>query len=143
LRARAVNKDRRPKGLIEFRNCTSENISYAGAFIQWEKSDSPIKLRFSNCKFRNVAKRYNQIPISLALRRKSAAKQTGQIELINCYVYDNKYRPFLRISDVEGGEGVYDVRGEINVCNPYGAKMDLGTGTKQPNLIVKSFKEQK
>lgn len=59
LRARAVNKDRRPKGLIEFRNCTSENTGYPGALIQWEKAHSPIKLRFDNCKFRNVAKWLN------------------------------------------------------------------------------------
>ncbi len=141
LRARLVNKDRRPKGLIEFRNCTIENSSYPGALIQWEKADSPIKLRFSNCKFQNVAKRYNQIPISLTLRRKSAAKQTGQIEFINCYVYDDKNRPFLRISDVEGSKGIYDVKGNINVCNPYGAKTDLGTGSEKLALVVKSFEK--
>lgn len=140
LRVRAVNKDRRPKGLIEFRNCTSENTSYPGALVHWEKADSPIKLRFNSCKFRNVANRHNQVPISLTLGRKSAAKQTGQIEFINSYVYDKKKRPFLKITDIKAGKGVYDVKGQINVCNPYGVKM--GTTGEKLVLKVNSFKAQ-
>lgn len=139
LRARVVNKGRRPKGLIEFRNCTSENTSYPGALVHWEKTDSPLKLRFSNCKFRNVGTRYNQVPIGLTLRRKKAASQTGQIEFINCYVYDSKNRPFLRITDDGAGEGIYDVKGNINVFNPYGAKIDLGTTDEKLSLKAKSF----
>ena len=139
LRVRAVNQGRRPRGLIEFRNCTSENTSYPGLFVHWEKTDSPIKLRFSNCNLRDVGTRHNQHPIGLTLRRKRAAIQTGQIEFHNCYVYDSKNRPFLKITDVGGGEGIYDVKGNINVCNPYGAKMNLGTTSEKLALKVKSF----
>lgn len=139
LRVRAVNERNRPRGLIEFRNCTSEDIHYSGALIQWEKVGSPLKLRFSDCKWRNVAMRIKEAPIYMELTRKETVSQTGGVEFSNCYIYDEKDRPFLRISDVEGRKGIYDVRGQINVFNPYGAKMDLGTTGKMSALKVKSF----
>lgn len=139
LRVRAVNEENRPRGLIEFKNCVSEGITYAGISALWKKS-SAIKLRFSDCKLRNVGRRSSEVPIHLSLKRKKAVSQTGGIEFVNCYVYDEKSRPFLRITDAEAGEGVYDVKGEINVFNPYGAKMDLGTTDKKLGLKVNSFR---
>jgi hypothetical protein len=142
LRVRAVNERNRPRGLIEFKNCTCENITYAGVSVLWEKVGSPLKLRFSGCKWRNVARRTKEAPVHLTLKREKAKSQTGGIEFVNCYVYDEKKRSFLRITDVEAGEGVYDVKGQINVFNPYGAKMDLGTTGKMSGLKVKSFRIQ-
>jgi len=142
LRVRAVNEENRPRGLIEFKNCVSEGITYAGISALWEKS-SAIKLRFSDCKLRNVGRRSSEVAIYLALKRKKAVSQTGGVEFVNCYVYDDKSRPFLRITDAEAGEGVYDVKGNINVCNPYGVKMDLGTTGKTLSLKVNSFRRQK
>ncbi len=125
-----------PKGLIEFKNCISENITYDGARVLWEK-DCPTKLRFNGCKFQNVAKRPNAYPIKLVLRRKEAVSQTGGIEFVNCYVYDNVKRPFLKITDAVVSKGVYDVVGDINVFNPYGAKMDLGVPDEKLHLKVR------
>lgn len=48
----------------------------------------------------------------------------------------------LRITDIETSQGIYDVKGQINVFNPYGAKMDLGTTGKMSALKVKSFRIQ-
>lgn len=35
--------------LVEFKNCTCENVIYAGARAIW-KLTSPVKLRFNDCK---------------------------------------------------------------------------------------------
>jgi hypothetical protein len=92
-----------PKGLIEFKNCTCENTTYPGAFVRL-KSASAIKARFSNCKWGNVATARTKTPIEVVMRRKQAVSRTEGIEFINCYVYDEKNRPFLRVTDVEAGK---------------------------------------
>jgi hypothetical protein len=144
LRFRSVSKytDNDPNGLIEFKNCTCENISYAGSYAIWGKVNSSLKLRFSDCKWQNVAKIPKEFPIYLDLKRKGTVSRTGGVEFVNCYVYDEKDRPFMRITDVEAGKGVFDVTGEINICNPYGAKMNLGTSGEKLALKVNSFRIQ-
>lgn len=131
-----------PMGLVEFKNCVVEGSSYAGIYAVWGKVNSSLKLRVSDCKWWNVAKIPKEFPIHLDLKRKGAVSQTGGVEFVNCYVYDTKNRPFLRITDAEVGEGVYDIKGDINVCNPYGTKMDLGITGKTPALKVNSFRMQ-
>lgn len=135
----ADNPKKYPGGLIEFRDCIGEGIAYSGASVIW-KLTSPLKLRFNNCKFRNVAAKRNKVPINLMLKRTNAVSQAGGIEFVNCYVYDEKNRPFLRITDVESGEGVYDVKGDINVFNAYGARIDSGRPDEKLVLKVNSFK---
>lgn len=133
---------RYPKGLIEFKNCTCEDTTYSGVFVRL-KSASAIKTRFSNCKWENVATRRTKVPIELVLKKKEAVGQAEGIEFIDCHVYDKKNRPFLKVSDVETGKGVYNIKGEINVINPYGARMDLGTAGGKLPLKVKSFKTRR
>lgn len=142
LRARSDVAKFKPKGLIEFRNCTSEDISYSGIGAIWE-STSDIKLRFNNCKLKTVAKKRNQIPIHIKMRRNKKLNQLGGIEFTDCYIYDEKNRPFLAVSGFDGDEGVYNIRGNINVYNNYGARIDLGTTSKKLALKVNSFKTRK
>jgi len=137
LRVRA-NSERGPGGLIEFRNCTSEDITYAGIYAIW-KLASPMKLRFSNCKLQRVAKKSKESPIGLKLISKETVSQTGGVEFIDCYVYDGKKRPFLRIIDAKPGKSVHDVKGNITVFNPYGATIDTGAYSKELPLKVKAF----
>jgi len=139
LMLRAESAKKGPSGLIEFKNCTSERIAYSGVSAIW-KLTSPLKLRFNNCKFQDVATKRNRAPINLMLKRTDAISQAGGIEFVNCYVYDEKNRPFLRIADVESGEGVYDVKGAINVFNAYGARIDSGKPDEKLVLKINSFK---
>jgi len=128
-----------PKGLIEFKNCICENTGYSGAFAYW-KLVSPIRLRFSDCKWWNVARDKGTTPIRLDLKRKDDVSQTGGVEFTNCYVYDERNRPFLRIPNAKVGEGTYNIKGDINIYNPYGARIDPPSIEKELALKINSFK---
>ncbi|MBA7493326.1 hypothetical protein ES702_03884 [subsurface metagenome] len=138
----ATKSKSRPKGLVEFRNCVCEDIVSTGAY-SYLKVNSPIKLRFSNCKFRNVATHRDRIPIVMKLKKANDISQVGAVEFNNCYVYDEKNRPFLRVPDDEPGEGRYNIKGNFNVYNPYGARIDSGKTDKKLNIKVNYFKTYK
>lgn len=137
----AVN-DNGPKGLIEFKNCTVEDLNSPGVYI-FDKSPDSAVLRFSNCKWANVAKietttyldnNVSSSAIHFFLKREKFARRFGGVEFVNCSVYDDKNRPFLRAT--ERGKGLHKIEGDINVYNPFGAKMELGVETKTIGLRV-------
>ncbi|MBN2456876.1 MAG: right-handed parallel beta-helix repeat-containing protein [Sedimentisphaerales bacterium] len=128
------------KGLIEFKNCVCENINHRGINTIWEKVASPITLRFSKCKFRNVAIRKNDVPFRLLLKTVHTARQNGGIEIVDCYLYDEKKRPCLKITDRKGYNDIYDIKGDIYVYNPYGATVDSGITDKKMALKIHSLK---
>ena len=96
-----------------------------------------MQLRFNNCKWSNLAAKRDRSPINMIIKRKKVADQTGRVEFVNCYVYDNVKRPFLRITDAGGGKGTYDVKGEINVHNPHGVKVNTGIRDEKLPLKVR------
>ncbi len=114
-----LRNDDSPLGLVEFRNCTCEKVDYSGALCVWHAASS-IKLRFVNCKWRDVARRTAEAPIHIQMKKRKTRLESGGLEFVNCYVYDNIKRPALRIVDKEPSEGDYNIRGEINVINPTG-----------------------
>ena len=135
----AAIKDDCPHGLIEFRNCTIEDVKYAGLYIL-DTSPNTVNLVFNNCKWRNVATSRVRAPIDIALKGKKNVSQAEGIEFINCDLYDENNRPFLKIRSTEDGADVYNIiKGDINVFNPYGVKIDSETNYKNPNLEIKSF----
>ena len=75
----------------------------------------------------------------LTLKRKKQLTDTGGVEFSNCYVYDSRNRPFLKITDVKGGEGLYDVKGDITVFNRYGARTEFRKTGNDWAVRVKHF----
>lgn len=136
-----VIKDDGPKGLIEFRNCTIENIDYTGAYI-YDKSVDSALVRFTNCKWRNVGIRESysrsstSVPIYLLSRNEKFTGKTGGIEFVDCYVYDKKDRPVITFTEHKGNYGIHNIKGNIMVDNPFGAKLDLGTKTGNIELDI-------
>lgn len=136
--------DKGPKGLIEFKNCTVQNTSTTGLYIANKSTDSAL-LRFNNCTWQNVATRGTYpkastgVPIYLVLRSENFPAIFGGIEFINCYVYDSKDRPFLAFVDKGKGSLIRDVRGEIQVDNPYGARMNWGKRKQPAGLKVNTL----
>jgi hypothetical protein len=129
--------DNGPLGLIEFVNCTIENTAKGGIYV-YDKSADRARVRFVNCRWRNVGRpdasmlrtatgqaiqRYAS-PLLIHLRRSKLTTRNGGIDFVDCHVYDDLERPTLVIEDGGSGLGACDVRGEIMVHNPHGAKME-------------------
>jgi polygalacturonase len=122
LRVKSTKSDTVPDGLIEFKNCKVENTPYPGIYVM-SKITSPINILFSDCILRNVAtKNRSKFPIRLKLKKESIVNPAGDINFVNCSVYDKKNRPFLKISEYENAKGVYNVNGSFNVYSPYEAR---------------------
>lgn len=122
------------KGLIEFQDCTIENVDKFGLEITHKSADG-VQVRFANCTWRNVARRRaTEIPLQIAL--KPHVQRNGGIEFAQCLVEDDKARPFIAAQTEEQTTGVHDIKGEITVRNPHGAVAVLGNKTHNVDLRV-------
>lgn len=124
---------KKPHGVIEFNNCICEQTVYPGIFIDSNIS-SPLKIRFVNCKLKDVATDRRQSPIRMNL---NLTTKSSRIEFENCHVYDNIERPFLAIRNNISGNGFYDLQGDISVYNKYGAKTYSQSPFNCPSLKIK------
>jgi hypothetical protein len=131
-------RDNGPKGLIEFRSCTVEDTRFPGIYI-YDKSVKGAFVRFQNCNIRNTGEKrpFPRVPIHLASTAANLARSPGGIEFVDCYVYDRVNRPVLTTARVEGVEGFSQIKGNISVFNPYGAKTDRDSQSKHPDLEIK------
>ncbi len=135
-------RDDGPQGVVEFRNCTSENTGKEGARI-YDKSAEGVKVRFVNCKWKNAwlwdapDDASPRAPISITLRRPNLTTKLGGVEFIDCHVYDTDDRPALVASMEKEDHGVRDLGGTIWVHNPHGARAALGAKAENiaPNLL--------
>ncbi len=126
-----------PRGLIEFRNCTSENSCNEGALV-YDKSAKSVRVRFVNCSWSNpwimgtdehrdyTTRTGVHAAVLIFLRRTSLTHDYGGVDFVNCHVYDNADRPAVAAVEKESSFGVHDLRGRISVHNPFGAHADLG-----------------
>jgi hypothetical protein len=128
------------KGLVEFRNITSENTQSAGIWVV-SKTNS-FGLRFAACNIRNAATKpvYPQtgwdVPIFLRINRQKSSQEAGGIEFADCYVYDDKNRPSFMARPYEESSGVLNVKGTIYVRNLSEGKVDLFSGAESHDLTI-------
>jgi polygalacturonase len=118
-------KDDGPEGLILFENCTVENAAKGGIFV-YDKSADSVAVRFVNCNWNNVgtAQRRSRAPLQISLLRASLTQKLGGIEFVDCFLYDNMDRPAL-VVQARPELGIHDIKGQITVRNPHGARMEL------------------
>jgi parallel beta-helix repeat protein len=125
-------KDDGPKGLIEFRNCTSENTGKEGVKI-FDKSADSARVRFVNCRWSNpwVSSHRGhggaRVPILLNLRRASLTEKLGGVDFVDCAVFDSAFRPAVLVEEDKSALGVYDLTGQITVYGPGGMWTRLGS----------------
>jgi len=142
----AVGTAHGPSGLIEFRDCVTENTGKEGVKVFDQSADS-VKIRFVNCSWRNpwVSRHPDyggpRVPILIHLRRPELSEKPGGIEFIDCHVYDDAYRPVLQFEEDKSAFGVRDLTGTITVHSPHEPRMKLGPKTKRIDLeLVKAAK---
>ncbi len=134
-------KDDGPQGLIEFRNCTSENSCKEGVRI-YDKSARNALVRFVNCSWADAwmggrgKPAELEVPVLVQLRRPFLTEDYGGVDFVNCYVYDTVDRPALAAQVLKGNYSVRDLRGEISVKNPFGAHVSLGPNPSNVTLKV-------
>ncbi|HYL38483.1 MAG TPA: right-handed parallel beta-helix repeat-containing protein [Bryobacteraceae bacterium] len=124
-------RDDGPKGLIEFRNCTTEDTGREGAVV-YDKSADGALVRFVNCSWKKPwnasAADYGgpRVPVLIRLRHPEITKKYGGVEFADCYVYDDVNRPALQAEEDQTQLGVHDLHGRMVVENPAGARFKLG-----------------
>ncbi len=131
-----------PQGKIEFVNCTIENTAHGGIFV-YDKSSDGARVRFVNCKWRDVGireggktSRRSGFPLLITLLRPKLTRKNGGIDFVDCVVYDDRDRPVLKAEDEGTKLGVHDLQGRIIVHNPHGARTDLPSDSSEIGLEV-------
>lgn len=133
-----LNGEARPKGSVEFINCTFENIDYAGARCVWN-ADAPMKVRFANCCWQNVARGASGAPIQLEFH--GAATAPGAFQFSDCYVYDDKPRPAVRLLAPEATRLQDTVTGVITIFNERATNIDPQVSRRLPQLQTQHRKK--
>jgi hypothetical protein len=134
-------KDDGPQGLIEFRDCTSVNSCKEGIRI-YDKSAKSALVRLVNCSWRDPwmggpgDDSGVHVPVLVQLRRPFLTKHYGGVEFVNCHVYDTVNRPAVAAEVLKGHYRVRDLRGQIAVRNPFGARVNLGPHPIHASLKV-------
>ena len=117
-----------PGGRIEFLNCTVENTENGGAYV-YDKSATAAEVRFTNCKWNNVAtvRRHQKhgAPILISLGREIITKKQGGIVFEDCVVFDPYNRPALKTEEDQGEKGAIGIRGRILRQGPGEARTEI------------------
>jgi hypothetical protein len=116
-------RDDGPQGIVEFRNCVTENTGREGAKV-YDKSATGVKVRFVNCSWKNawVARARNyagpRVPILIQLRDTERTSTPGGVEFVNCQVYDDIAGPAIEYDDETRRHRLQDVAGSITTHGP-------------------------
>lgn len=136
-------KDNGPQGSVEFDNCTAANACKSGALI-YDKSAKSARVRFVNCSWSHPWMAGAETPanpeqaVLVELRRPALTEDYGGIDFIECDVEDTADRPAIAARALSGKYHVRDLRGEIMVRNPFGAKSDFGPQPAEVSLRVEA-----
>lgn len=105
-----------PAGLVEFRNCVIDGGGAPGINARWGGALSQV--RFTECIVQNIggAVPLTGVPVNVAMPRVSELSPDGRVQFIDCTVYDTGNRHFMGLGP-EAEEGIYDIRGTIDVYN--------------------------
>jgi hypothetical protein len=89
----------RPAGVVEFSNCAYEGTDAAGAMLSWNPN-SPLKLKFENCKWRDASKRSSHSSLEIELLQAPAVSSDG-LQFANSYVHDKRERSTAHFRTIE------------------------------------------
>lgn len=133
-----------PTGVIEFRQCVTENTFGPGVWVASKSRN--FNLIFKECKFQNVCtgkiddyEPYN-IPVLLRISRQKLIDKQTFIEIDNCHIYDNKNRVGINIRPYDWSSGNINVKGVLNIENSVAKILSLGVGSNNAGLKIKHIK---
>ncbi|MGI6082753.1 MAG: right-handed parallel beta-helix repeat-containing protein [Limnochordia bacterium] len=125
----ARHPDNHAAGKITVRNCLIEGSVRQGIGLRNLDGDT-LKIRFEDCIVHNVATS-SAVPIYL-----EAGTKMGGVTFENVVVTDNKERPVLHgtVSRLVDDEAFFGITGQLEVVNPYGARIAWAGRTKDVTL---------
>jgi polygalacturonase len=139
----------RPKGLVEFRDCTVENTAAYGIKVQ-DKSTLGARVRFVRCGLKNVAaeRAYHDLWAPLVLHPSRAGTagadeakfsyaRFGGIDFVDCTIDDLRRRAAVASDPELHVKELFDITGTITVRNPHGAQTDLGDNQHSVSFVVR------
>jgi polygalacturonase len=122
-----IYKTTGPQGSIAFKNCYVED-TYASGLGYYNVDPYQAQVTMDNVVWRNVNYHYSDPPFFFS---ESATDQLGGLRFTRCYLDDAKNRAFMTIN-----APVANIKGDITVADPYGAKYTLGTTAVDCSLQV-------
>lgn len=123
-----------PAGLVEYRNCIVDGGGAPGIHVNW---NSPLsQVRFTDCVVQNIggASPLTGVPINVAMPHVPELSADGRVRFDGCVVYDTGNRHFLGLGPA--GEGVYDIRGTVDVYNSLDYPGRWYDVAEYPGLVV-------
>jgi hypothetical protein len=130
-----LKTDKRPRGTVEFQDCTCEVTGSAGLAIIWNLS-AAVELRFDHCEWREVARLAYEAPIYMEFNGVNLVGAPGGIRFTDCLVNDKQARDTIRVVDDQVVSGTPDVTGTIFVSNETIDTPIPQTGWPLPELTV-------
>lgn len=137
-------KDDGPQGLVEFVNCTIENIGRDAVSV-FDKSASSARVRFERCNWSSPwlsaapEDAATRAPLSIQRFRPSSAAVVGGIDFVDCVLHDDRDRPALRVYGTDVEHGAAGIAGTIWLNGPHAPRADLGPNPKDAALEVRSL----
>ena len=131
-----------PKGLIEFRDCVTENTGREGAKV-YDKSAAGVRVRFVDCSWKNCwvshPRQYAgpRVPVLIELRDTQKTSHPGGVDFVDCHVYDDAAVPAIRYEDATGKTPLADVSGQITARGPRLSGAALGSKLVDVTLKVR------
>ncbi len=122
-----------PRGTIEFRRCNVDTMNYSGVWAVWDPA-APIKLRFSECRWRNVARYPAARPLEVSLIESASSGPGGGIEFSDCMIHDTNDRDPFRLFNYNASAG--DISGYILIVNTLRGAQGLTNVSQCPQLIL-------
>lgn len=137
-------KDDGPQGVIEFVNCTIENIGREAVRV-YDKSARAARVRFERCNWKSpwlavsAEAGAGRAPVAIQRSRPSLSAVIGGIDLVDCVLYDDADRPALRVYGTDEAHGIADLAGRIWRSGPHAPCVELGPSPRNATLEVRSL----
>ncbi len=126
-------------GWVRFQDCLVDGVQGIGLYCQI-KAAYGIGVIFESCTWKNVQENntlgIGNFPLLLTDEITMLANEYGGLRFIDCVVEDQQDRYFLKTTEPPESLGCANLKGNITVINPHGARIDLGPKAHDIDLLI-------
>jgi hypothetical protein len=126
-------------GFIEFDDCTIENLPGPGLYMPGKAAYRAL-VKMTRCTWTNTAQQsingFPAVVFCITGENPGLTSEFGGIQFTDCTVNDQQNRVFIQALVPAGSGGCCNLKGNLAVLNPYGARYDLGAGAHDNALTI-------